>query len=236
MFRHLLVSLLLASAPVLSANAAALPSIPAQVSSPEWEQDMRRFAQSDAASPPPKHAVLFVGSSSIRFWDTLAGDFPDWPTINRGFGGSQVRDATWYADRIVIPYRPRAIVFYAGDNDLVTGRTPEQVRDDVHAFVARVRRALPQVPIFWLSIKPSPSRQALMPQMQQANALVRADLGHFADTHYVDVATPMLGADGLPDPTLFREDMLHMRPAGYVLWTQALAPALHARLDAATKP
>lgn len=236
MLRHLLVSLLLACAPALSANAAALPSIPAQVSSPEWEQDMRRFAESDAASPPPKHAVLFVGSSSIRFWDTLTGDFPDWPTINRGFGGSQVRDATWYADRIVIPYRPRAIVFYAGDNDLVTGRTPEQVRDDVHAFLVRVRRALPRVPVFWLSIKPSPSRQALRPQMDRANALVRADLRRFPDTHYVDVATPLLGADGLPRPELFREDMLHMRPAGYALWTQALAPALHARLDAATKP
>lgn len=234
MLRHRLAFLLLAAVPVLCA-AAVQPSIPAQVSSPEWGQDMRRFARIDAATPPPKHAVLFVGSSSIRFWDTLAGDFPDWPTINRGFGGSQVRDATWYADRIVIPYRPRAIVFYAGDNDLVTGRTPEQVRDDVHAFVARVRGALPRVPIFWLSIKPSPSRQTLLPQMRQANALVRADLKHFSDTHYVDVATPMLDADGQPDPALFREDMLHMKPAGYALWTQALAPALHARLDAATK-
>lgn len=235
MLRHALFCLL-ALASALPAVAAMPPSIPDQVSSPDWEQDMRRFAQTDAATPPPEHAVLFVGSSSIRFWDTLAADFPDWPVINRGFGGSQVRDATWYADRIVIPYRPRAIVFYAGDNDLVTGRTPEQVRDDVHAFLVRVRRALPRVPVFWLSIKPSPSRQALRPQMDRANALVRADLRRFPDTHYVDVATPLLGADGLPRPELFREDMLHMRPAGYALWKQALAPALHARLDPATKP
>lgn len=227
--------LLLACLLVLPAGAAVPPPDPAQVSNGGWEADMQRFAALDAATPPPRHALLFVGSSSIRFWDTLATDFPDWPVINRGFGGSQVRDATAYAGRIVVPYRPRAIVFYAGDNDIEAGRSPEQVRDDVHAFVVRVRRDLPRVPVFYLSIKPSPSRQALWPRMAQANALVRADLERLDDVHYVDVATPMLGADGLPRPALFRADRLHMQPAGYALWTRALAPALHARLDAAAR-
>lgn len=227
--------LLLACLLVLPAGAAVPLPDPTQVSNGGWEADMQRFAALDAATPPPRHALLFVGSSSIRFWDTLATDFPDWPVINRGFGGSQVRDATAYAGRIVVPYRPRAIVFYAGDNDIEAGRSPGQVRDDVHAFVVRVRRDLPRVPVFYLSIKPSPSRQALWPRMAQANALVRADLERLDDVHYVDVATPMLGADGLPRPALFRADRLHMQPAGYALWARALAPALHARLDTAAR-
>ena len=153
------------------------PQVPEQVSSADWEQDMQRFAAADAIAPPPKHAVLFIGSSSIRFWDTLATDFPGVPVINRGFGGSQIRDSTWYADRIVVPYAPRMIVFYAGENDLESGRSPQQVRDDFHAFVARVRRDLPGVRIAYISSKPSPLRVRLLEAERQANALIEGDAG-----------------------------------------------------------
>ncbi|HEY0333803.1 MAG TPA: SGNH/GDSL hydrolase family protein [Stenotrophomonas sp.] len=202
------------------------PRVPDQVSNPAWEEDMQRFAALDAKQPPPRHGVLFVGSSSIRMWESLAADFPGQPVINRGFGGSEVRDSTWYADRIVLPYAPRLVLFYAGDNDLANGRSPQQVRDDFVGFVTRVRRELPDTRIAFISIKPSPSRAQLLPKIAEANALVRDSARGLPAVDYLDVYTPMLGADGQPRPELFREDRLHMTPAGYAIWRQVVAPEL----------
>ena len=186
---------------------------------------MRKFAAADAHNPPPQ-GVLFVGSSSIRLWESLATDFPGQPVINRGFGGSQVRDSTWYADRIVIPYAPRLIVFYAGDNDLQAGRTPVQVRDDFVAFVQRVRQDLPETRIAYISIKPSPSRAKLMPQMAAANALIRHAASRLHKVDFIDVYNRMLTPSGTPRPELFGQDQLHMSRAGYDIWREAVAPEL----------
>ncbi|MCC8539396.1 SGNH/GDSL hydrolase family protein [Xanthomonas axonopodis pv. poinsettiicola] len=224
--RALLCALVLVSSQAIAEAPRTAPVIPAQVSDAAWEQDMQRFAASDARQPPPKHGIVFVGSSSIRFWDTLGKDFAGKPVINRGFGGSQVRDSTWYADRIVIPYAPRQVVLYAGDNDLNSGRTPEQVRDDVVAFVTRIRRDLPDARISYLSIKPSPARAQLLPSVIAANRLIKDALAGFARVDYVDVYTPMLDASGKPRPQLFREDRLHMTVDGYALWRKAVAPVL----------
>ncbi|WP_115512475.1 MULTISPECIES: SGNH/GDSL hydrolase family protein [Xanthomonas] len=227
--RTLLCTLaLLSSQAIAQAHQAphTAPTVPAQVSNAAWEDDMQRFAASDARQQPPKHGIVFVGSSSIRFWDTLAQDFPGKPVINRGFGGSEVRDSTWYADRIVIPYAPRQVLLYAGDNDLNSGRTPEQVRDDVVAFVARIRRDLPDTRISYLSIKPSPSRAQLLPSVIAANRLIKNALAPLPRVDFVDVYTPMLDANGKPRPALFREDMLHMTADGYALWRKAVAPVL----------
>ncbi|MGH8062883.1 MAG: SGNH/GDSL hydrolase family protein [Pseudoxanthomonas sp.] len=202
------------------------PQVPEQVSSTDWEGDMQRFAAADAIAPPPKHAVLFIGSSSIRFWSTLATDFPGVPVINRGFGGSQVRDSTWYADRIVVPYAPRMIVFYAGENDLESGRSPQQVRDDFHAFVMRVRRDLPGVRIAYISSKPSPLRAHLLAAQREANSLIRQDIATMKRVQFIDVFTPMLDGNGQPRAELFIEDRLHMNRTGYELWRQVVAPCL----------
>ncbi len=204
------------------------PLVPEQVSSADWQQDMQRFADADAIAPPPKQAVLFIGSSSIRFWDTLATDFPGVPAINRGFGGSEIRDSTWYADRIVVPYAPRMIVLYAGDNDLSSGRSPLQLRDDFRSFVARVRHDLPGVKIAYISNKPSPSRTRLLPAQREANSLIRQDIAMMKRVQFIDIFTPMLDAQGQPRAELFREDQLHMNPAGYQLWKQVVAPYLAA--------
>ncbi|WOB48270.1 SGNH/GDSL hydrolase family protein [Xanthomonas hydrangeae] len=224
--RTLLCALALLSGHVHADTTHTAPQVPAQVSNAAWENDMQRFADSDALQPPPKHGIVFVGSSSIRFWDSLAQDFPGKPVINRGFGGSEVRDSTWYADRIVIPYAPRQVVLYAGDNDLNSGRTPEQVRDDVLAFVTRLRRDLPKARISYLSIKPSPSRAHLLPAIVTANRLIKDALAPLPRVDYVDVYTPMLDASGKPRPELFREDMLHMTADGYAIWRKAVAPVL----------
>lgn len=238
-FRCLLVVMLVAmlaacaQAPIASTRPATPIAQPAvvprevasgTVSSAEWAKDMDHFATQDAANPPPRDAVLFIGSSSIRKWTSMARDFAGIPVINRGFGGSEVRDSTYYADRIVVPYKPREVVFYAGDNDLNSGRSVQQVVDDTFAFIARIRRDLPGVPVVYISIKPSPSRAELLPKIRQVNALVSQRAAQLQDVHYIDVFTPMLTADGQLRPELFEADMLHMKPEGYALWTRLLMP------------
>ncbi|MCC7634657.1 SGNH/GDSL hydrolase family protein [Stenotrophomonas rhizophila] len=223
--RPLLLALALSAAlPALARTPAAPPQVPAQVSNVAWAQDMARFAAADRTAPPPRGGIEFIGSSSIRMWDSLAADFPGQPVFNRGFGGSEVRDSTWYADRIVVPYAPCKVFFYAGDNDLNSGRSPAQVRDDVLAFVQRVHRDLPGTTVEYISIKPSPSRANLLPAISQANAMIKAALARLPNTGYTDIYTPMLGADGQPRAALFREDMLHMTAEGYAIWREALAP------------
>ncbi|MEN4951067.1 SGNH/GDSL hydrolase family protein [Stenotrophomonas sp. TWI819] len=223
--RPLLLALALGAAlPALGTPAPAAPQVPDQVSNVAWAGDMAQFAAQDAVTPPPRGGIEFIGSSSIRMWEGLATDFPGQPVFNRGFGGSEVRDSTWYADRIVIPYAPCKVFFYAGDNDLNSGRSPAQVRDDVVAFVKRVHRDLPKTTVEIISIKPSPSRANLLPAVVEANGLIKAALTTLPNTGYTDVYTPMLGADGQPRAALFLEDMLHMTPEGYAIWRTALAP------------
>jgi lysophospholipase L1-like esterase len=183
-----------------------------------WENDIRQFEAQDRTQPQPPGAVLFVGSSSIRFWKSLAQDFPDVRTINRGFGGSELDDSTYFAGRIVVPYKPRAIVLYAGDNDLMNGDTPERVRDDFVAFVARVRRDDPHVPIAFIAIKPSVARRALLGDIRKANSLIATWARGRQGVAYLDVLTPMLDAKAQPRPELFIEDGLHMNRKGYDIW------------------
>jgi lysophospholipase L1-like esterase len=221
--------------PVLLLMLALLPSLAlACADRPEqWRPDIAAFAAADRADPPPAHAVLFVGSSSIRLWDSLAADFPDRAVINRGFGGSRIPDATYYADRLVAPYHPRAIVLYAGDNDLAEGCSPEQVRDAFSAFVRRARSLDAGVPIAFVAIKPSVARKNLLPQIRRANALVRRYAQSETGVTYLDVFTPMLGHDGQPQAAWFGPDGLHMNRRGYVLWTGVVRRWLHDTLDRA---
>lgn len=192
----------------------------------QWESDIQAFEANDRANPPPAHAVLFIGSSSIRFWKSLASDFPNYRVINRGFGGSDMDDATAFADRIVAPYKPAAIVVYAGDNDLQNGDTPEQVRDDFAAFVTKVRQGQPDVPIAFISIKPSLARVALLPSINAANKLISAWAMAQKNVAFLDVAPAMVDAQGQPKPDLFIGDGLHMNPKGYALWVAQVRPWL----------
>lgn len=191
-----------------------------------WQPDIDRLVADDSAHPPPQHGVLFVGSSSIRMWATLAADFPDVPVIDRGFGGSAIADTTYFVDRIVVPYHPRLIVMYAGDNDIAEGCTPRQVLDAFETFVARVRRDLPEVAVAYISIKPSIARWSMWPRMREANRLIAAWSQTQSRVTFVDVAANMREANGKPRGALFRDDGLHMTPAGYAVWVRALKPVL----------
>lgn len=224
-FSLLLAATLLTSCATPPPAPSAPPQVPAQVSSADWEQDLQRFAAQDAIAPPPRDAVLFVGSSSIRMWETLAADFPQVRVINRGFGGSEIRDSTWYAQRLILDHAPRQVLLYAGDNDLFSGRSPAQLRDDFREFVRTLRRAQPGLRIAYLSTKPSPSRAQLLEAQRQANALIAAEAKRL-DVDFIDVFTPMLDAAGQPRAELFLPDQLHMNAAGYALWRELIGPYL----------
>jgi lysophospholipase L1-like esterase len=226
--RTLFVALLFALlAPASRAAAAADDKKPDAPKAPPFDAEIRAFEAADAKAPPAPGGVLFIGSSSIRLWKNVADDFPGVPVINRGFGGSQIRHSTMYADRIALPYKPKTIVFYAGDNDIAANRTPEQVLADFKAFVAKVHEPLPDTRIYFISIKPSIKRWNLIDHIREANRLVK----EFADSSggkiaYVDVFTPMLGSDGKPRAELLGPDGLHMTRKGYELWRDTIAPLL----------
>ncbi|MFL5481391.1 MAG: GDSL-type esterase/lipase family protein [Gemmatimonadaceae bacterium] len=189
-----------------------------------FESEIRAFEDADRAEHPKSGGVVFVGSSSIRLWPDLHADFPGINVIQRGFGGSRLDEVVHYTPRIVLAYKPTLIVLYAGDNDLAEGRTPEQVFNDYKAFVATVRKALPETRIAYISIKPSGDRWALVDEMRVTNSMIQAYAARDSKLTYVDVFTSMLGTDGKPREELFREDRLHMNDRGYAIWRELLTP------------
>lgn len=221
----LLLRLLLIGAVCL----ATWSPLAAQTAAPDparFKTDIDAFREWDSKNAAHADSVLFVGSSTIRLWPT-ADRFPGLPVINRGFGGSQIPDVNHYIQDVVLKYRPAVVVFYAGDNDINAGRTPDQVVADYRQFVLKVLEVRADTRIVFLAIKPSPARWALWPKMREANDRIQSySLGRPTRLIFVDVATPMLTADGQTQPHLYVEDGLHMTAAGYDLWTRILAPVL----------
>jgi lysophospholipase L1-like esterase len=220
--RHALraCALLLVAGTWLSALAQTADPDPAR-----FAAEIKAFEERDRKDTPPTGALLFVGSSTIRLWPT-AERFPGRVVINRGFGGSHVSDVNHYLQQTVLKYRPRLVVLYAGDNDVGAGKSAERVRGDYQAFVERIRAAEPDTHIAFLAIKPSLARWTLWPAMKAANEAVRSYSATVPRLHFIDVATPMLGADGRPKPELFVADGLHMSPAGYDIWTAVVSRSL----------
>ena len=194
-----------------TAPAKAITKLP-------FENEILAFEASDRTNPPPKDAILFIGSSSIRLWKTLASDFPKHKVINRGFGGSQIIDSVNYADRIIFPYRPRHIVLYAGGNDINGGKSPDQVFADYKAFVTKVHSALPKTRITYISIAPNPARWAQVEKVKAANHSIAEHVKSDSRLGFINVFPEMLGADGQPKPDIYVEDRLHMNAKGYELW------------------
>ncbi|CAN5534445.1 hypothetical protein BH09GEM1_BH09GEM1_01100 [soil metagenome] len=200
-----------------------LADAPAKV---PFEPEILAFEAADRASPPMVGGVVFAGSSSFRMWMNAAADFPGVPLLNRGFGGSTFPDLLKVTPRLVLAYRPHAVLVYEGDNDLNAGRTPADVLSDYRTFVRMVRRELPSTRVIFVSIKPSPSRWAIVDKMREANRLIEQEVARDTLQGYVDVFTPMIGASGRPRPELFGPDSLHMTRAGYLLWRERLAPVV----------
>lgn len=196
----------------------------------EWAGALGDMAAQDSASVPPSNTILFTGSSSIAFWNTLSQDMAPLTVINRGLAGSTMQEILRWLDLLVLKYAPRAIVLYGGDNDIgYFGRTPEVFLEHTKNFVARVRTALPSVRIYLLTIKPSVVRWDVWPSFCFANDLLKACSETDASLHLVDIAPCMLDEHGRPRTDLFEADGLHLSAKGYEEWTSVLRPVLLAR-------
>jgi lysophospholipase L1-like esterase len=202
--------------------------LPTPVGAQGWEPSIRAFEAQDKLNPPKPGVIVFTGSSSIRFWDTLVGDMKPLTVINRGFGGSQYSDVNYFAKRIVNAYKPSAVVVYAGDNDLSEGseKTPQSVANDIRWFVEIVHADLPETWIYILSIKPSKLRWKQWPSMKAANQMIQEFAGTQQRVQYIDVATPMFNAQGVLPDDLFRPDGLHPTAKCYAMWTSIIKPIL----------
>ena len=241
MHRLLLIALLLACEVLAGCarshsnhpDAPAAPPAPpiARASTPDtvpwYEPEILAFETLDLASPPAPGQALFIGSSSIRMWSSLSNDMGAIPVLNRGFGGSTTPDVLAVFDRIVRPYAPRVIVYYCGDNDLGTSNTDaDAAAQGFIAFDRRVRELWPAAPVLYISIKPSIARWSNWEAMSRANRIVRDYCERTDGPTFLDIASPMLGPDGTPDPSLFASDGLHLNTRGYETWTRVVRPAL----------
>lgn len=193
-----------------------------------FEPEIQAFLEADRANPPAPGQIVFFGSSSIRFWSTLAADMAPLPVLNRGFGGAHLSHLIHNAPRVVIPYAPRAVVVYAGDNDIGTGKSAGTVVADFEALVVLLHAALPETDVYFLSIKPSQLRFSQWPEMAKANEQIRALTLQDPRLHFIDVGQVLLGSDGKPSGEFFRFDGLHLNAKGYAAWTSVVAPVLRA--------
>jgi lysophospholipase L1-like esterase len=218
-FQLLGLALLLAGSRPISGQQP--PNSLAAQHSEKWEPEISAFEAGDRTNQPPKDCIVFVGSSSIRLWSSLKSDFPGLPVINRGFGGSELADSVHFANRIIMPYKPREVVIYAGGNDLANGKAPEIAFGDFVALFETIHQQLPNARVVFIATAPNPSRWKLVEKMKRFNSLTR-DYCQAHGATFVDVFTLMLGPDGLPKPDIYRDDGLHMNAKGYAIWKAAL--------------
>jgi len=191
-----------------------------------WDKEIDALTEIDLKQTPPRDAVLFVGSSSIRLWRNLRTSFPELNVINRGFGGSRLEDVNFYFDRIVAPYNPKTIVLYAGENDVNDGIAPEKVLADFNQFSKLVRARFPKTKLLYVSLKPSPSRWKLADNFRKTNELVKTEIAKDKRAEFVDVWQKMLNENGEPKAEIFVEDKLHMNEKGYAIWREILRKEL----------
>ncbi len=191
-----------------------------------FEATVRDYEKEEKISPPPKHPIVLIGSSSFTRWKNAAADLSPLPVLNRGFGGSTLPEVAHYLDRTVFPHQPSAIVVYC-ENDMFgkKAKTPQQTRDAYVRLTQVIRERLPKVRMYYVSMKPSPSRWNRRAEVEEANKLIKAFIGTDRNHRYIDITRVML-KDGRPDGSIFVKDSLHMNAEGYRRWTEVLKPAL----------
>jgi len=190
-----------------------------------YREEMNRFRFWDAKNSFPENAILFFGSSSIVLWRSHEA-FPEFPIINRGFGGSHYSDQLAHYDTAIKPYNPQMLVLYCGDNDIAAGKSAERVFSNYLELMGRIHADFPQAKLVYVPIKPSRSRWNFWPEMNRFNMMVKDNSKQQDWLFYLDFATPLLGSDGLPDPVNFVEDQLHLSAEGYAKWNNLLRPFL----------
>jgi lysophospholipase L1-like esterase len=190
--------------------------------------DIQAFKKTDETQAPPKHAILFVGSSSFTKWKDVQDYFPGYPILNRGFGGSTLPDVIRYSGDIIFPYQPKQVVIYCGENDLASSDTvtAATVVNRFKTLFRMIRKNLGNVPVLFVSLKPSPSRSRLFPKMKEVNEQLKAFLSKDKNAAFADVYSKMLDANGQPQKDIFLSDSLHMNAKGYAIWKPIIEPLL----------
>lgn len=191
-------------------------------------REIEAFRRADSLSHPPQKPILFIGSSSFTKWTTVTTDFPGLRILNRAFGGSSLPHLIQYADDVIFKYDPRQILIYCGENDLTGGPqiTADSVLQRFERLMSLIRSRLPRVPVVFLSLKPSPSREALLPVMREANRMIEARIRKMRRTRFLDVHNPMLNPDGSMKQDIYVSDRLHMNRKGYEIWMPLIRPIL----------
>ena len=200
-----------------------------KVSDPDpgrFAKAIAKFQTEDASIKAVDSLTLFTGSSSIRMWKSMADDFPGHKTLNRGFGGSHLSDVLHYFDLLVTPHKPKAIVLYCRENDLWSGKPPQQVLADFKTFANRVHEKFPKTRIYYIACKPSPKRWEKWDVYEKCNRMIANQCDKDKRLTFVDVSKVMLGADGKPLPDIWLKDKLHLNEKGYNRWTNFLRPIL----------
>jgi len=205
-----------------------LVTVFANAQQPPFYDDIQKFKHEDSISFPPQHAILFVGSSSFTKWTDVQQYFPSYKIINRGFGGSELKDVIRYEKDVIFPYNPKQVVIYCGENDFAYSDTIS-VQTVVGRFITLfndIRNRWTNIPLAYVSMKPSLAREKLMPKYEEANKQIKTFLASQKKTVFIDVYHAMLKEDGKPITDLFVEDNLHMNAKGYAIWKKLIEPYL----------
>ncbi len=193
---------------------------------PYWKE-IQEFKQLDRTNGIPKKPILFLGSSSFTYWKDVNDYFPNKNILNRAFGGSRLLDLNHYSEELLTPYNPRQIVIYCGENDsAMDNPTVVEVVERFKVFFSKIRAKYPKVPVAYVAAKYSPSREKLWPKMKAMNEGIEAYLKTQKRAKFIDITKVMNDKDGNVRTDIFKEDMLHMKPEGYQLWTKVMAPYL----------
>lgn len=203
-----------------------------EVTALQWEKEIRQFEHLDSTETYPAHSILFMGSSSIRLWETIKADMAPYPVIQRGFGGAKMSDVAWYTQRIAYPHQFRALVIFVAND--ITGAAEDKTVGEIERLFAHihttVRKKYKRTPIFFIAITPTPSRWKVWPEVREVNARLEAYCQRKANTHYIKTERAFLTSDGQPRPELFQADQLHLNGDGYKIWTQLIKEKLNSEL------
>ena len=193
-----------------------------------WQTEIEQLEQLDSQETDPEHAILFIGSSSVRLWDTIAEDMAPWTTIRRGYGGAKISDLAVFVERLVNPHEFDALAIFVAND--ITGakddKTPEEVLEIYRYLVATVRKTKPTQPIYFISITPTSARFQVWETSKRANQLIEKYSQSDPSLHYIDTADRYLNSDGTPNDRLFRDDKLHLNRDGYKLWGEIIQAEL----------
>jgi hypothetical protein len=206
--------------------AIVLPASAAALAETRFEQQVRIYEAADRSSPPLRGAILLAGDSQFFRWTTYREDLPGYATVNRGIDSFQTSDLIQFTDRLVLPHQPRLIILHVGGNDIHNGKSPERLLADFRTFVAKVRVALPEVPIFFSSITPGPGRWDEAPQRKAANQLLKDYIATQPNLQFIDLWDAMLTSDGKPREDIWLEDRIHPNHAGYLIRVGIMRPLL----------